>query len=380
MIYLDNAATTLQKPPQVAQAVLTALGTLGNAGRGGHVAALQAARTVYATREALCTLFHASAPEQIAFTLNATQALNNAIAGLIAPGDGVVTTVQEHNSVLRPLYRARAALTIVPLGVNERVQTRDVLAAIHPGVRAVVIAHASNVTGDALSLAPIGAACRECGALLIVDAAQTAGVIPIDMRRDGIDVLCFTGHKALYGPQGTGGICVRAGLSIAPLYVGGSGARTFEHAHPAQMPTALEAGTLNAHGIAGLEAGVRFVCETGTEKIGREQAALARAFCQGICDAPGVRIRGDWRGENRTGIAAFQLKGVDSACVADALDERFGILTRAGAHCAPLMHMALGTQAQGIVRVSFSYHNTLEQAHAAAQAVRMLAEEADAYD
>ena len=248
MIYLDNAATTLHKPPQVEQAVLDALRTAGNPGRGAHEPTLHAGRLVYAARCAMAKLLNAPDPSCIAFAANATQALNTALNGLFQPGDHIITTVCEHNSVLRPLYRLREqGVALSFTGVDEKgcLRYEQWEHFLRPETRALVVTAASNVTGNGTSLACAADFAHRNGLLLVVDAAQAAGARPMDMQALGIDVLCFTGHKALLGPQGTGGLYVRPGLSVRPLVVGGSGVRSFDEHHPAQMPTALEAGTLN---------------------------------------------------------------------------------------------------------------------------------------
>ena len=377
MIYLDNAATTLKKPPEVGAAMLDALQTAGNPGRGAHEPTLHASRIVYDTREALARLFHAESPACIAFASNATQALNTAINGLIGPGDHVITTVCEHNSVLRPLYRLRAQGAEVGfVGVDDHAVLRyeQFGQLLRPNTKAVVVTGASNVTGNRTDLAFVSAFAKKHGLLFIVDAAQTAGETPIDVQALGIDVLCFTGHKALLGPQGTGGLYVRPGLTVAPLVVGGSGVHSFDETHPTQMPTALEAGTLNVPGIAGLGAGVRWLLAQGVEALEQKETALARLFYENVRDVPGVQCYGDLT-RPRAPIVSLNLAGEDSARVADALWEEFGICVRAGAHCAPLMHKALGTVEQGVVRFSFSHTNTEEEVLTAARAVKTLAEE-----
>ena len=378
MIYLDNAATTLHKPPQVGQAMLEAFQTAGNPGRGAHEPTLHAARLVYAARENAAKLFHAESPACIAFTSNATQALNTAISGLFGPGDHIITTVCEHNSVLRPLYRLRAQgaeLSFVEVDANGVLQYDPMETLLRPNTKAVVVTHASNVTGNGTDLVQVSAFAKKNGLLLIVDAAQTAGTQPIDVQTLGIDVLCFTGHKALLGPQGTGGLYVRPGLRVAPLVVGGSGVHSFDEQHPAEMPTALEAGTLNVPGLAGLNAGIQFLLAQGVEVLGAKETALVRLFYETVREIPGVRIYGDFQAAVRAPIVSLNLAGEDSARVADVLWEDYGICVRAGAHCAPLMHKALGTVEQGVVRFSFSHSNTETEVLAAARAVRELAEE-----
>ena len=383
MIYLDNGATTLRKPECVKEALLEAMASMGNSGRGVHDASLYAGRTIYRARESLAELLGAAAPEQVAFTANATESLNLALGGLFGPGDHVITTVCEHNSVLRPLYRLQGVeLSVLP-GKAEAGEERqagilaydELESLLRPNTKALIITHASNLTGNITDLEQAAAFAKKHSLLLIVDAAQTAGAVPMDMERMGIDVLCFTGHKGLYGPQGTGGVCVRPGLSIRPLKVGGSGIHSFDREHPSEMPAALEAGTLNGHGIAGLGAAARWLLETGVEQIRAREQALLRRFVDGVKEVEGVTLYGNPDLDRRTGIQSLNIRDYDSARVADWLYEDYGIAVWGGAHCAPLMHEALGTREQGAVRFSFSYFNTEAEADEAAAAVRELAEE-----
>lgn len=383
MIYLDNGATTLQKPECVREALLEAMASMGNSGRGVHDASLYAGRTIYRARESLAELLGAAAPEQVAFTANATESLNLALGGLFGPGDHVITTVCEHNSVLRPLYRLQGVeLSVLPVKAEAGEERQAGILAydeleslLRPNTKALIITHASNLTGNITDLEQAAAFAKKHSLLLIVDAAQTAGAVPMDMERMGIDVLCFTGHKGLYGPQGTGGVCVRPGLSIRPLKVGGSGIHSFDREHPSEMPAALEAGTLNGHGIAGLGAAARWLLETGVEQIRAREQALLRRFVDGVKEVEGVTLYGNPDLDRRTGIQSLNIRDYDSARVADWLYEDYGIAVRGGAHCAPLMHEALGTREQGAVRFSFSYFNTEAEADEAAAAVRELAEE-----
>ncbi len=383
MIYLDNGATTLQKPECVREALLEAMASMGNSGRGVHDASLYAGRTIYRARESLAELLGAAAPEQVVFTANATESLNLALGGLFGPGDHVITTVCEHNSVLRPLYRLQGVeLSVLPVKAEAGEERQAGILAydeleslLRPNTKALIITHASNLTGNITDLEQAAAFAKKHSLLLIVDAAQTAGAVPMDMERMGIDVLCFTGHKGLYGPQGTGGVCVRPGLSIRPLKVGGSGIHSFDREHPSEMPAALEAGTLNGHGIAGLGAAARWLLETGVEQIRAREQALLRRFVDGVKEVEGVTLYGNPDLDRRTGIQSLNIRDYDSARVADWLYEDYGIAVRGGAHCAPLMHEALGTREQGAVRFSFSYFNTEAEADEAAAAVRELAEE-----
>lgn len=388
MIYLDSAATSYYRPDCVAEAVAEAIRSVGNSSRGSHPAALAGARLVFETRQLVSELFHAPGPEQVAFAANSTAALNTALKGLIAPGDRVVTTVCEHNSVLRPLYELeQLGCRVVRIGLEaeknggSRAGTRARLdyaaleEAICPGTRAVAVTHASNLTGNGTDLGRIGRRCRQVGALLIVDASQTAGALPIDMEAEGIDVLCFTGHKSLLGPQGTGGLCLRRGLKVRPLLVGGSGIMTFSPTHPQVMPTALEAGTLNAHGLAGLRAALLWLREQGVERLHERAAAAASCFLQEVRAIPGLRLYGDFAQAQRAAIVSLNLGELDSGEVSDWLAQEREIYTRPGGHCAPLLHEALGTREQGAVRFSFSPFNTREEAELAAAALRECAGE-----
>ena len=377
MIYLDNAATTLHKPPQVMDAVVRAMTAMGNAARGAHGGALEAARTVYNTRVKLARLFGCPRPDHVIFTANSTEALNIAISGLIRPGDHVITTDCEHNSVLRPLYRLEeggAALDVVPADRLGRVAYEDLEALLRPDTRAVVCTHASNLTGNVLDIARIGEMAHRRGALLIVDASQTAGALPIDMEAMGIDVLCFTGHKGLMGPQGTGGLCVRPGVEIEPWKVGGSGVHSYDRRQPREYPTRLEAGTLNGHGIAGLSAALDFLQEVGLEAIEAKERALMDRFYQAVSAMDGVTVYGDFSQARRSAIVSLNIRDYDSAAVSDELSETYGIATRPGAHCAPRMHRALGTTDRGAVRFSFSWFNTEDEVDEAIRAVGQLAE------
>lgn len=379
MIYLDHAATSRPKPTGVARAVADAMEGWGNSGRGAHAEALTAARSIYALREALADLFGCPRPERVCFTPNSTAALNIAISGLFGPGDHVISTDWEHNSVLRPLYRLRqrgGAVDFLPADQEGRLDYDDLNALLRPNTKAIVCTHASNLTGDVMDLGRMAAFARAHSLLLVVDASQTAGALPIHMAEMGIDVLCFTGHKSLLGPQGTGGICVGEGVDIRPLLVGGSGVQSFSETHPAEYPTRLEAGTLNGHGLAGLLASVEYLRAQGPETIHRRELALARRFYEGVQKRPGIRVYGDWSAKDRAPIVALNIEGYDSAELADELSQRFSIATRPGAHCAPRLHRALGTEEQGIVRFSWGWCTTAEETEAAMKALSILGEEA----
>ena len=377
VIYLDNAATTLHKPPQVAEAVKQAILTAGNAARGAHGASMQASRTVFETRQKLARLLGCPQADHVVFTANSTMALNIAITGILSPGDHAISTDLEHNSVLRPLYALHeqgVALSFVPADKQGRVRYEDFASLFRPNTKAVICTHASNLTGNMLDLACIAAMAHEHGALLVVDASQTAGAVPIDMTAMGVDVLCFTGHKGLMGPQGTGGLCIRPGVEIRPLLRGGSGVHSFDRQQPAAYPTRLEAGTLNSHGIAGLDAAVDYLLSEGVAAIEKREQALMRRFYENVCDIDGVQVYGDFAAPQRAAIVALNIRDYDSAEIADVLFADYGIATRPGAHCAPRMHQALGTVQQGAVRFSFSVFNTEDEVDAAIQAVRELAQ------
>ena len=378
MIYFDNAATTMRKPEAVVQAVTQALCHLGNPGRGVHDAALDASRIIFDTRRLLAELFGAEDPKQIAFTANSTESLNIAIKGILSPGDHVITTALEHNSVLRPLYELEekgVALTIIPSDPQGRIRYEAFEAAIRPNTRAIVCTHGSNLTGNLVDIRRVGRIARDHGLLFVVDASQTAGVFDIDVQDMHIDILCFTGHKGLLGPQGTGGLYVREGITVRPLLSGGSGVQTYSRTHPAQMPTALEAGTLNTHGLAGLRAAVSYLQETGLDAIRRTEQALMWEFYRQVRQIPGITVYGDFSQPERCPIVTLNVRDYDSSEVSDALAIHYGIATRPGAHCAPLMHQALGTVEQGAVRFSFCHYNTMEEINTAVSALRELAQE-----
>jgi cysteine desulfurase family protein len=378
MIYLDNAATSRPKPPCVAEAVVAAMEDFGNCGRGVHEDALSAARTVFSVRQKVAALFGAR-PERVCFTPNSTMALNIAISGLLTAEDHVISTDLEHNSVLRPLYRLQQqgmGLDFVPADGCGRPDYDAFEKLLRPNTRAVVCTHASNLTGNLVDIERVGVFCRQHGLLFIVDASQTAGVFPINMERQHIDALCFTGHKSLLGPQGTGGLCVGPGVEIRPFAVGGTGVQSYAESQPLEYPTRLEAGTLNSHGLAGLGAALDFLEQTGIDVIRQHELQLAKRFYEAVRQIPDVTVYGDFSQAERAPVVALNLRDYESGQVSDELAERFGIATRPGAHCAPRMHRALGTEQQGAVRFSWSFFNTAEETDAAVEAIRLLATEA----
>ena len=377
MIYFDNAATSFPKPSEVEKSLVEAVHSMGNAGRGAHEATLYAARIIYDTREKLAALFHGDNPMRFAFTSNTTEALNIAIQGLFSAGEHVITTECEHNSVLRPLYlmeKQGVEVTYLKADRLGRIDYEDFDKSCKSNTKAVVITHASNLTGNVTDLERVSEFTQSHGLLLVVDAAQTAGVLPINVKQMNIDVLCFPGHKGLLGPQGTGGIYVREGLEISSLKVGGSGVHSYDREHPKEMPTVLEAGTLNGHGIAGLNGALSYLEKTGIEKIYQREMKLAAQFVEGVRPIEHVKLYGDFDTRLRVATVALNIGECDSASVSDWLWEDYGIAVRAGAHCAPLMHRALGTVEQGAVRFSFSHFNTEDEVEQAVCAIRELAQ------
>lgn len=375
MIYFDNAATTMQKPSSVVKAVTNAMTTFGGVGRGVHAASFAADMGVYQAREALARLFGVPSSSRVAFSSNVTESLNIALFGLLNPGDHVITTMASHNSMLRPLYLLEergVELSIAPIGGDGSLDYDRLETLFKENTKVLAINHASNLTGDVYDVERLARMAHAHGALVVLDAAQSAGVIPLDMERQGIDVLCFTGHKSLYGPQGTGGLCVSPDIDIAPMKVGGSGTQSFDRRHPSCMPDRLEAGTLNAHGLAGLRAGVEFVESIGSEVIHQKELSLRNRFVEGLSSLPCVTIYGG--GESDTcAIVALNVEGLDSGILSARLNDEYGICVRAGAHCAPLMHEALDTVSQGAVRFSFSYFNTEDEIDLALKALHELA-------
>jgi len=377
MIYLDNAATTLQKPQPVTQAVVDAMQSMGNSGRGTHDSSLQASRVIYDTREKLAKFFHCKRADHVVFTANSTEALNIALHGLFQAGDHVITTDLEHNSVLRPLYRLEderdVKLSFIKADTMGNLDYSLFESLITPATKAIVCTHASNLTGNLVDIARVGEIAKQHHLLFIVDASQTAGVFPIDMESMNIDIVCFTGHKGFMAPQGIGGLCIREGVEVMPWKVGGSGVQTYLRTQPVEMPTRLEAGTLNGHGIAGLSAAIDYIQEIGMEAIHQKETQLMRRFYDAVVSIDGVKVYGDFS-EERAAIVTLNIGDYDSGEVSDVLAIDYGIATRPGAHCAPRMHQALGTTEQGAVRFSFGWFNTEEDVDVAISAIRELAQ------
>ena len=360
MIYMDNAATTMHKPQEVIDAVVNAMNSMGNAGRGASEAALSASRVIYDTRDRLAELFGAEDARRIAFTSNSTESLNIAIKGSLNPGDHVITTVLEHNSVLRPLYEMEkngVELSIIRCDEKGMPDISQMEASIKENTKMIICTNGSNLTGNYVDVSVIGKMAHAHGLMFVVDASQSAGVFPINVQEMNIDILCFTGHKGLLGPQGTGGMYVRKGVHVRPLLSGGTGVQTYSKTQPEEMPTALEAGTLNGHGIAGLDAAIGYLEETGIDTIRAKEQALMKRFYEGVKEIPGVKIYGDFSSMDRCAVVSLNIRDYDSGEVSDALLTDYGISTRSGGHCAPRMHEALGTVEQGAVRFSFSHYN-----------------------
>lgn len=379
MIYLDNAATTLKKPEAVIEAVAEAMRTMGNSSRGTHAVSLTSSRTVFDTRLKLAEFFGTDKPENVVFTSNSTEALNIAIRGTVQKGDHVITTELEHNSVLRPVFLLESEygveVSIAHSDEQGRVDYDEIESLVKENTRAIVTTHASNLTGNMIDVKRVADIAHRHGLIYIVDASQTAGVKRINVKELGIDILCFTGHKGLMGPQGTGGMIVADDVKIKPFKVGGTGVQSYSRTQPSELPTLLEAGTLNGHGIAGLNAAVEFIGSVGQDEIDRKEQALMRRFYEGVKDISGVKVYGDFTGD-RCAIVCLNIGDLDSGQVSDVLAWDYDIATRPGAHCAPLMHKALGTVSQGAVRFSFSYFNTAEEIDAAIKAVEEIAKDA----
>lgn len=377
MIYFDNAATTLHKPHEVIEAVVHAMTTAGNASRGTHTGSLAASRTVYETRKKIADFFHCSRADHVIFTSNSTEALNIAICGTLGKEDHIISTDLEHNSVLRPLYHLEeqgASLTFLSANKKGCIDYDDFKRSIKPNTKAIVCTHASNLTGNVLDIERIGRIAKAHNLLFIVDASQSAGCIEINMETMNIDILCFTGHKGLLGPQGTGGLCIHESVEIRPFKHGGSGIHSYEKGQPQAYPARLEAGTLNSHGIAGLCAAINYINTITIPVIAKKEQELLWHFYKGICNIPEIHIYGDFDTKERAAILSLNIEGYDSGTVSDLLSQEYDIATRPGAHCAPRMHQALGTTETGAVRFSFSSFNTMEEVETAIQALKELVE------
>lgn len=361
IVYLDNAATTYPKPERVYRRVDYILREVGgNPGRGGHRKSIEAGRVVFEAREEVARFFNIPDSSRVVFTKNGTEALNIAIKGILKSGDHVITSTMEHNSVTRPLKgieRMGVEITYLPPDKEGRIRKKDVERAIRPETRMVILTHASNVIGTIIPVEEIGEVLRRRGILLLIDAAQTAGLIPIDVSSQSIDILAAPGHKGLFGPQGSGILYVREGIEVRPLIEGGTGVDSSKDEQPSVFPEALESGTLNTPAIGGLCEGIRFIREEGMERVRRKEMELMAYLLEGLKGIKGVRIYGSFRVEERAGLLSHSVEGMDPAEIGYILDSRYGIMVRTGLHCSPWSHRTLGTFPKGTIRVSLSYLN-----------------------
>lgn len=365
MIYMDNAATTWPKPLEVIRAVTGCMENYGaNPGRSGHKMAVQAGQILLYTREMLCQLFHVPDPFRIIFTYNCTDSLNLAIKGSVLPGDHVITTSMEHNAAARPLKELEKhglELTIVQAGPDGSLDPDDIKKAIKANTRLIVTTHASNVTGTILPIEDIGKIARSHGIPYLIDAAQTAGVLPIDLSELPVDLMAFPGHKGLLGPQGTGGLYIHPEIKLRAVREGGTGSQSESVFQPDILPDKYESGTMNTPGIAGLGAGVRQLLKEGQSKILSHENRLGKLFLEALSHIKKIKIYGPSDISKRTGIISVNIENKDSSEVANLLDERYNIAVRGGLHCAPLAHNTIGTFRQGTVRFSYGVFNRLDE-------------------
>lgn len=377
MIYLDNAATSHPKPEAVYLASDYAMRHVSaNPGRSGHAMAIEADRLIYNARENIARLFGIRHTERIIFTPNATAALNLALKGLVRPGGHCVTTTMEHNSVVRPLKfltSTGAEVTRVAADNEGRLDPSGIADAIRDNTKLVAITHASNVIGTITPAAEIARLAHSRGVPVLLDAAQTAGAVPIDVEAMGIDLLACPGHKCLFGPQGTGFLYISPKLDLRPILFGGTGSRSDIELMPDFLPDRYEAGTLNTPGIAGLSAGVEFIMERGIENIRAHEVGLIGMLLGGLSSVPGVRVYGVTEPERRAAAMSFNIDGVDPAEVGNRLDAEFDIAVRVGIHCAPDAHRTIGSFPGGTVRMSPGYFNTPAEIDAAVSAVKVIA-------
>jgi len=376
VIYMDNAATSWPKPESVYRAVVDCMKRYGaNPGRSGHKMATQAGKILLHTRELLCKLFSVDNPFQMIFTLNATESLNLAIKGCIEPGDHIITTTMEHNSVVRPLKELEKydiKTTYVKADSQGRVDPDDIRKAIQPNTRLIVTTHASNVTGTLVPIDQIGKIAREYGILYLVDAAQTAGVIPIDLSKLPVDMMAMPGHKGLLGPQGTGVLYIAPHVKLKPLKEGGTGSQSENLYQPEFIPDRYESGTQNTPGIAGLGAGISFIMQQGQNNLFAYTNRLEKFFLEAVSSIPGIKVYGPPTMDERIGVISINIKDFDSTYIATLLDERYDIATRSALHCAPLAHQTIGTLKQGTVRFSPGIFNTMDQVAECIRALEQL--------
>lgn len=377
-VYLDNSATSWPKPPQVADAITRFLTDCGaSPGRSGHRMAISAAREVFETRELLAQLFNVPSSDRVVFTSNATHSLNIAIKGVLQKGDHVITTTFEHNSTIRPLrdLEAKGIIEVSVIGCNPSgyFDLDAMESSIKPNTRLVASIHASNVSGDILPIEQIGRICKSNNLLFLVDASQSAGIIPVDMQTHNVDMLAFTGHKKLYGPTGIGALCIANGdIRVNSLIQGGTGSRSEYEYHPDFYPDKLEAGTLNTVGIVGLKAGVEFILSKGIDNIQSHIQLLTNKFVEGLKTISTIDIQQTAMSSVQVGVVSLNLRGCSPSDLAFTLEAEWGIMVRPGLHCSPLAHKALGTFPQGSTRFSFGYFNTVEEVDYTLNALRRL--------
>jgi len=376
MIYLDNAATSWPKPPEVLLAMTDALEHAGgNPGRSGHRLSIAAARVIYDTRETIASFFGVSDPLRVIFTGNATHAINLALKGMLKPGDHVVTSSMEHNAVMRPLRnldREGVRLSITPCATDGSLDVQEVARAVTSGTRLVVMTHGSNVVGTIILVAEIASIAHRAGALLLVDAAQTAGALPINMSEMGIDLLASTGHKELQGPPGIGGLVIADNIDISqiePLIRGGTGSRSESEEQPDDLPDKFESGTANLAGIAGLGAGLKWIQERGIDEIRNHLKKLSRSLIDGLSSLPNVKVYGTLDPERSVAIISFTVDGMRVSEIGLRLDEEFGVLSRVGLHCAPAAHKTIGSFPEGTVRLAPGVFTTIDDIQKAIQAI-----------
>ena len=379
MIYLDNAATSWPKPPEVLKAMTEVMERAGgNPGRSGHRLSIAAARVIYDTREAVARFFGSSDPLRVIFASNATHAINLALKGILKPGDHVVTSSMEHNAVMRPLRsleKQGIRLSIIPCSTNGSIDVSDINRALTPGTKLIVMTHASNVAGTLLPVNEIATIAHQAGTLLLVDAAQAAGVIPIDMRASGIDLLAFTGHKELQGPPGIGGLVINNDVNVSqiePLICGGTGSRSESEEQPENLPDKFESGTANLVGIAGLGAGLKWIMDRGISEIRDNMKKLRRTLIDGLSALPGVIIYGTTDTDLSVAIVSFKIDGKHVSEIGLILDEEYGILSRVGLHCAPAAHKTIGSFPEGTVRLSPGVFTTVSEIQQTVQAIRKI--------
>jgi cysteine desulfurase family protein len=380
MTYLDNAATSWPKPPEVLKAIAYVLEQAGgNPGRSGHRLSIAAARVVYDTREDIAQLVNCPDPLRVIFTENATQALNLGIYGLLKKGDRVVTSSMEHNSVMRPLRdleQKDVKLTVVPCASDGTLNLKEFAKAVTPGTRLVAIVHASNVTGTIMPIADVAKIAHRAGALFMVDAAQSAGVLPIDIQAMGIDLLAFTGHKGPLGPTGIGALVIGKNVDtrqIAPLTRGGTGSQSEKQEQPEFLPDKFESGTPNVIGIAGLGAGIKFVLKKGIASIWEHEKALIQTLREGLANIKGITVYGSSNPDESVGIISFTIKSKTVSEIGQRLDEEYGILTRVGLHCAPAAHQTIGTFPEGTVRLAPGVFTTMDEIQQTLKAIKKVA-------